>query len=61
MTSICVKTGEDSYSFEIKRFNAEIISFEMKLLFDLKFQLNFFGTGVLYLIQINHQPDATIF
>jgi hypothetical protein len=20
-----------------------------------------FGTGVLYLIQINHQPDATIF
>ena len=39
MTSICVKIREDSYYFEIKPFNAEIISFQMKLLFDFKFQL----------------------
>jgi hypothetical protein len=39
MTSNCVKIMEDSYYFEIKPFNAEIISFEMKMLFDFKFQL----------------------
>jgi hypothetical protein len=27
---------------------------------NVKFVLNF-GTGVLHLIQINHQPDATVF
>jgi UDP-N-acetylglucosamine:LPS N-acetylglucosamine transferase len=27
----------------------------------LKFFINLFGTGVLHLIQINHQPDATVF
>lgn len=37
MTSICVKIREDY--FEVKAFNAEIISFKMKLLFDFKFQL----------------------
>jgi hypothetical protein len=31
-----------------------------RLKFALKFYINF-GTGVLHLIQINHQPGATIF
>jgi hypothetical protein len=30
------------------------------LLFSLLVYLNF-GTGIIYLIQINHQPDATVF
>ena len=27
----------------------------------ITFEINHFGTGVLHLIQINHQPDAIIF
>ena len=34
-----MKIREDTYYFEIEPFNAEIISFEMKMLFDFKFQL----------------------